>query len=311
MDSCPICHSSKNKTTLCKVSFTHNTEYDLSECPECRVIYCNPTPTTEQFIDFYSIGGYEFDRWKQEAKAKSYIRKLQKKQTSGKFLDVGCATGYLINGIARHSTWEVYGVELSENPARFARDVLGLKNITHGDLFSAAYPDSFFDCINISDVLEHVPDPVAFLTECRRVLKPDGIVMLGVPNGYNDSRGLIRYYNTYKEAGCHASGHIFFFQEETFKFLFDAVGFTISEAETLGIKNGLRNIGRLPAKRHWMNFYRPHKEKEIAVESEIKLITRKKYPDIYYQYRYLKHGWFSLKGIHNFGLDINFTLIAS
>lgn len=311
MQACPICLSNKAKATLCKVSFTYNTEFDLSECPDCRVIYCNPIPTTEQFIDFYSIGGYEFNRWKQESKAGTYIKKLNKKQSSGRFLDIGCATGYMINKIAADSDWEVYGVELSKKPANFARNELQLNNVTHGDIFSANYADAFFDCINISDVLEHVPSPVAFLAECRRILKPDGMVFLGVPNGHNDSRGLIRYYQKYHEAGCHASGHIFFFQKETFNHLFKATGFEVCEVKTVGIKNGLRNIGVLPRRAGWQEFYRPHREKEVEIESEIPLVAKKKYPDFYYRYRYLKHGWFSLNGIHDFGLDLNFVLTVA
>ena len=308
MKACPICESENEKTSLCKVSFTYQTTFDLSECPDCHVIYYNPIPTTQQFIDFYSIGGYEFNRWKLECKAESYIKKLNKKQLEGKFLDIGCATGYMINKINQDSDWEVYGVELSKKPAEFARDVLKLKNITHGDLFSANYPDDFFDCINISDVLEHVPSPVALLDECHRILKSNGIIMLGVPNGFNDSRGLIYYYNKFRQAGCHDSGHIFFFQKPSFDYLFKKTGFEVVEKETVAIKNGLRNLGLLPRKRRWADFYRPRQQKEIAVDSDIQLITRKKYPDFYYRYRYLKHTWFSIPGIHNFGLDINFVL---
>ena len=311
MESCPICQSKKNKISLCKVSFTYKTEFDLSECPDCHVIYYNPTPSTEQLIDFYSTEGYEFNRWRLESKAESYVKKLNKKQSSGKFLDIGCATGYMINKIDKISDWEVYGIELSKNPANFARDVLMLKNITHGDLFSANYPNDFFDCINISDVLEHVPNPIALLEECHRIIKPDGIIMLGVPNGYNDSRGLIRYYNKNKEAGCHASGHIFFFQKPTFELIFKNTGFDIAKTETVGIKNGLRNIGMLPKKSNWQEFYRPRNKKEIVAEPEIKLITRKKYPDFYYRFHYLKHTWFSLRGFYNFGLNINFILTPS
>jgi len=215
----------------------------------------------------------------------------------------------MINKISLDSDWEVYGVELSKRPAEFARDVLKLKNVVHGDLFSASYPEHFFDCINISDVLEHVPDPVALLNECHRILKPDGIIMLGVPNGYNDSRGLIDYYNKYKEGGCHNSGHIFFFQKPTFEFLFKKTGFKAVKAETVALKNGLRNLGLLPRKRNWADFYRPRQQKEVATDFVIELITRKKYPDFYYRYRYMKHGWFALPGIHNFGLDINFILM--
>lgn len=310
MKTCPICHSEKY-TNLSKVSFTYKTEFDLSECSNCHVIYCNPTPTNEQFIDFYSIGGYEFNSWKQEYKAKAYIKKLNKKQKSGKILDIGCATAYMINKISQDSDWEVYGVELSKNPAEFARNILKLKNITHGDLFSAGYDDNFFDCINISDVLEHVANPVDFLTECHRVLKPNGHIYLGVPNGYNDSRGLIRYYNRTQTAGCHASGHVFFFQKKTLHYLFEKIGFNVLHSNTTHFKNGLRNIGLLPQKRKWQEFYQPRDKTEVAIESEIKLITKKKYPDFYYRYRYLKSNWLSLPGLHNAGLDFNFLLTPS
>jgi len=308
---CPVCQSEKDKSSLCKVSFTFASEYDLSECPDCHVIYFNPTPTIEEATEFYSICGYDYNRWKFECKADSYIKKLNRIKRVGKFLDIGCATAYMINKIAMDSDWEVYGVELSKRPAEFARDVLKLKNVTHGDLFSAKYPDNFFDCINISDVLEHVPDPVAMLDECHRILKSDGIILLGVPNGYNDSRGLIRYYREFGRAGCHDSGHIFFFQKPTFDFLFRKTGFDVLRCETVAIKNGLRNIGLLPRKRNWADFYRPRQQKEVATDSEIQLVTHKKYPDFYYRYRYLKHTWFAIPGYHNFGLDLNFVLTPS
>ena len=77
MTTCPICRNEK-KSTLCKVTFTYNTEFDLSECAKCRVIYCDPTPTMEQFVDFYSSGSYDFNRWKQESKAEAYIKKFSR-----------------------------------------------------------------------------------------------------------------------------------------------------------------------------------------------------------------------------------------
>jgi len=308
---CPICNSEKDKTKLCQVSFTYQSEFNLSECSNCQVIYCDPTPTTEQFIRFYSTEGYDFNRWKQESKARAYIKRLNKKQTSGRFLDIGCATGYMINKIAQDSDWQVYGVELSEHPVTFAREVLGLQNVIHGDLFSVNYNDDFFDYINISDVLEHVPNPREFLQECRRILKPDGYIQLEVPNGHNDSRGLINYNKQFNEAGCHASGHVFFFQKATLLYLFDQIGFDVVRARTMGIKNGLRNAGWLPKKKSWYKFFIPRKKPEVAVESEIQLISKKEHSDFYYWYRYLKHVWFTLPGLHNFGLNFNIVLKPS
>jgi SAM-dependent methyltransferase len=41
--------------------------------------------------------------------------------------------------------------------------------------------DAYFDTVIMSDVLEHLPDPVATLIEARRILKPTGTFMLNVP----------------------------------------------------------------------------------------------------------------------------------
>lgn len=45
------------------------------------------------------------------------------------------------------------------------------------------FSDTSFDCVVAIDVLEHLPDDRAFLQELRRVLRPDGRVVVTVPNG--------------------------------------------------------------------------------------------------------------------------------
>jgi len=49
------------------------------------------------------------------------------------------------------------------------------------DMHALPYPDAAFDLVVHSDTLEHVPDPVHALTECRRVLRPGGALCLTVP----------------------------------------------------------------------------------------------------------------------------------
>ncbi len=75
---------------------------------------------------------------------------------------------------------EAQGVEPSPIAARLARNS-GLK-VFCGMLSEARFADDSFDCISLYHVLEHTPNPIEVLRECRRILKPDGEIVVGVPN---------------------------------------------------------------------------------------------------------------------------------
>ena len=53
------------------------------------------------------------------------------------------------------------------------------------DMQALPHADGAFDLVVHSDTLEHVPDPVRGLAECRRVLKPRGLLILETPNPEN------------------------------------------------------------------------------------------------------------------------------
>ena len=309
MITCPICNHAPAERSLCKTSLTYKTTFDLLECGHCRTKYYHPVPTLEQLSLFYSDHAYEFDRWRQEAKAGHYLRKLLKQASSGKLLDIGCASGYFISYINKQSDWDAYGVELGELPAKFARDTLGL-NVIHGDLFSASYENNFFDAIYVGDVLEHVPNPVDFMRECRRILKPGGKLHLAVPNGRTDCRGLIRYFQEENKGGRHASGHIFFFEKESLNALFTKTGFSIDNSYTTLIKNGLRALGYLPMKRNWKSFYTPSAAPEVPCESKIVHLTERPHSAFYYTYHYYKKLILGLPGLRPYGFTFLIQLNA-
>lgn len=99
---------------------------------------------------------------------------------SGRLLDVGCATGVLLE-LARLRGWEVQGVDLSEYATKIAREYYNLEVHT-GELSDAGYPADRFDVLVMDDVIEHVTSPTALVKECHRVLKPGGLLTLNTPN---------------------------------------------------------------------------------------------------------------------------------
>ena len=97
----------------------------------------------------------------------------------GHLLEVGCGNGRQLERLAR-AGWQVEGIDFDEHAATMARG-LGIA-VRVGELASANYTDGQFDAIILSHVIEHVEDPVQLLAECRRILKPDGQLVVATPN---------------------------------------------------------------------------------------------------------------------------------
>ncbi len=66
------------------------------------------------------------------------------------------------------------------------------------------YPDAHFDAVVSMDVIEHLVDPLPWLTEALRVLKPGGLLFLTTPNYASRSLRVIEY--TALEAVARAQG---------------------------------------------------------------------------------------------------------
>lgn len=308
MKICPVCSDLSDKIFHSKVNLIYGTEYDLVECPRCAVIYFDPMPTIEQLAIFYSAGYYDFDPWREQGKGMAFARQLKQWRKTGKFIDIGCATGFFIYGIKNHSQWEVYGTDFGESAIRFAKEKLGL-NAYNGDIADIRFPDEHFDYVHVNNVLEHVPNPVTLLKECHRIVKKDGIFYLSVPNGKVDSRDLIDFYREEQKPARSKQGHIFFFQDKTLGRLFNEIGFEVIKQETYSVKRGLRSIGVLPRKKDWKKDYFPKTEPEkISPHSEVVVPDKKKHSDLYYQLRFWQGNLQHIPGLHNFGLDFLFLL---
>lgn len=97
----------------------------------------------------------------------------------GLLLEIGCGNGRQLERLAQ-AGWQVQGVDFDPTAAETAR-ALGLP-VALGDLATQAFAPASFDAIVSSHVIEHIPDPVALLQECRRLLKPDGVLVMLTPN---------------------------------------------------------------------------------------------------------------------------------
>jgi SAM-dependent methyltransferase len=95
-----------------------------------------------------------------------------------RILDVGCGTGANLILLSKYG--DADGVDISEDALAFCRE-RGLDKVTLGAGEELPYEDNTFDLVTALDVVEHMDDDLAGLTEMRRVLRPGGRVLLFVP----------------------------------------------------------------------------------------------------------------------------------
>jgi 2-polyprenyl-3-methyl-5-hydroxy-6-metoxy-1,4-benzoquinol methylase len=154
-----------------------------------------------------------------KAGAKRFIS-APKDIQKGSILDVGCGDGLFLSPLKDYG-WQVYGTELSELVARRARR--GGINMRCGELTDLKYEANFFEIVRMLSVLEHTYDPMAYLREAGRVLKPKGYLILEVPNFDSIAKRVFK-----KDwVGLDIPRHLYHFQPKTLKEMLKKSGFNV------------------------------------------------------------------------------------
>jgi 2-polyprenyl-3-methyl-5-hydroxy-6-metoxy-1,4-benzoquinol methylase len=244
---------------------TVNVAVRLVKCLKCGLIYMNPQVDHARIYSNYTSMADDFYAQEEAGRrrsADSILKYLEKIDKKGRLLDVGCATGFLLDQ-ARKGGWEVYGVELSAWAVDYAKNKLQLPNITQASLKEANYPANFFDAVVLKDVIEHLTNPKETLEQIRYVLKPNGIICCNTP----DIDSLASKILGAKWWGIKQS-HLFYFNKNTLSALFKATGFVPvkirSHARTFTLNYWIYNLlkgrpafgfilSRLDKKPSWAN----------------------------------------------------------
>lgn len=126
---------------------------------------------------------YAFDvSWQAESRHWPTKNKLIKALTSPAdcILDVGCGTGILLRYLKEYDYENLEGLEIS----RRAVEVLGQCGITmhHAQLSNLPPLNHQYNTVIASQVLEHIIRRQKFLRSLQRILKPDGTLIIFVPD---------------------------------------------------------------------------------------------------------------------------------
>jgi SAM-dependent methyltransferase len=123
-----------------------------------------------------------------EAEHIARYRWAAKRVRDAMVLDVACGTGYGA-GLLRHGGAQcVVSLEYSLDALRFGQNRYALHAI-RADAHLLPLRGNTYDVVACFETIEHLPRPEEFLTEVRRILRPDGTLLISTPNARRTNGG--------------------------------------------------------------------------------------------------------------------------
>ncbi len=162
--------------------------FELLYDADLDMLITHPQPSLEKLPSYYESVDYIshtdgkrtlFEKMYQFVKGialKNKLKLINYQSKKGRILDIGAGVGDFLS-VAKNDGWETIGIEPSEK----AKSIAVKKGVTFVDQLSEL-EDHSFDVITMWHVLEHVPDLENQITTLKRLLKPNGTILIAVPN---------------------------------------------------------------------------------------------------------------------------------
>jgi 2-polyprenyl-3-methyl-5-hydroxy-6-metoxy-1,4-benzoquinol methylase len=152
---------------------------------------------------------------------------------SPKILDAGCGDGINLRHLVTIADSTVFGIDY--NLIRLFRAQVncdGKAFLVLGSLLERVFREEYFDIILCNHVLEHIEDDLAILLNLHRMLKPNGILILGVPN---EGAFLWRLnYRLIQPNIMETTDHVHFYIVKDIQVLLDKSNFVLEEVKHMG-----------------------------------------------------------------------------
>ena len=180
---CPACGGTGSRAMLenqC-YSFAPLDVMAVVECRACRFLFTDPIPSAAWFERYRDLnrswggdGSWMTRHWQDEHEHERFVDGLAVLRThsaGGKLVDVGCGPGLFVE-MARGAGFDAIGIDTYPQQ--------GLQHFKCAAV-SDLPPDSF-DVLTLWCVVAHDADFLTLLRNCRRALKPGGLILIETPN---------------------------------------------------------------------------------------------------------------------------------
>ena len=190
--NCPVCEGENfNPFLKCKDNTGSDESFNIVKCATCGFAFTNPIPEEYEIAKYYESEEYISHSNTKKGIVNSIYQlvrnhtldkkvKLLNRLSNGKnLLDIGCGTGEFLDRAAKNS-FDCIGIEPSETAKRQGIENFQLKVFAEDHLTNLK--SSAYDFITMWHVLEHVYDLNKRIETLKRLIKPNGHIIIAVPN---------------------------------------------------------------------------------------------------------------------------------
>lgn len=269
VEECPVC----NSLTYEFLFNTYDVQFSktlmmlpLVKCVDCGLAYLKRRPASSYMSNFYPNESYPTYSKKMSCESEKQLyrkvrrtikARLNKRKTelldrlllafvpdywrlavrfspNSKVFDIGCGAGWRLDRF-KEFEWKTYGNDFSSNAVEIAK-AKG-HHVIEGEIDDIDYPKGFFDAVQISHVIEHLPDPVVTIKKAYSLLKDGGVLLLETPN----SEGLIARIFHADFWQIDSPRHFQLFNKSNLKAMLEKCGFQVEKLKTYNSRNCIIN----------------------------------------------------------------------
>ncbi|MCL1867528.1 MAG: class I SAM-dependent methyltransferase [Paludibacter sp.] len=194
ISKCPVCSTDNfKKLFICNDFLVSNEKFTLFKCEKCGFVFTQDFPCENAIGKYYDAPEYVSHsntqrgvvnflyHFARKIALRSKVKLVQKFAAleNGNLLDIGAGTGYFLNSM-KNAGWTVSGIEKSVVAQTFAKQKFDLTLYDSEQIMKIA--DNSKDAITLWHVLEHIENMNDTLRNLYRILKPDGVLIVALPN---------------------------------------------------------------------------------------------------------------------------------
>ena len=231
-NSCYLCGCQSYKELVKIQGFTY------VQCDSCTHVFTTMRYADDSLKRFYQKNQYYseityaneetcFYRREHVAKPKIEFTEQFTSGFRGSWLDVGSGVGDIVS-VAKEKGWRATGLEISEGSVKFAKQIFDIELVQQPfEEFCQKNPKltTSFDVVSFIGLLEHVVNPMDYLSRAWKMLRLNGLVVIQVPNANSLSTMVQTLFPEHVFRHMSPVEHIMIFTEQSLFLALEKTGF--------------------------------------------------------------------------------------